>query len=139
MTISSVLYNIVLYIQMYVILLGTAGGLTNLSKMPACNVQILGAQKRTLSGFSTAAILPHTGHVYYSEIAQKTPPVTSLIFSKNLQLTLAYVLFIANIESIYRAYFVFIICQMLLQFYLFSLFKHYSINFNQILYVASND
>lgn len=107
--------------------------------MPACNVQILGAQKRTLSGFSTAAILPHTGHVYYSEIAQKTPPVTSLIFSKNLQLTLAYVLFIANIESIYRAYFVFIICQMLLQFYLFSLFKHYSINFNQILYVASND
>lgn len=110
--------------------------------MPACNVQILGAQKRTLSGFSTAAILPHTGHVYYSEIAQKTPPVTSLgvlIFSKNLQLTLADVLFIANIESIYRAYFVFIICQMLLQFYLFSLFKHYSINFNQILYVASND
>lgn len=55
-------------------LMGTAGGLTNLSKMPACNVQILGAQKRTLSGFSTAAILPHTGHVYYSEIAQKTPP-----------------------------------------------------------------
>lgn len=72
--------------------------------MPACNVQILGAQKRTLSGFSTAAILPHTGHVYYSEIAQKTPPVTFLsvlIFSKNLQLTLADVLFIANVESIY--------------------------------------
>lgn len=72
--------------------------------MPACNVQILGAQKRTLSGFSTAAILPHTGHVYYSEIAQKTPPVTFLnvlIFSKNLQLTLADVLFIADVESIY--------------------------------------
>ena len=57
---------------------GIAGGLTNLSKMPACNVQILGSQKKTLSGFSTAAILPHTGHVYYSEIAQKTPPVSTL-------------------------------------------------------------
>lgn len=55
-------------------LMGIAGGLTNLSKMPACNIQILGAQKRTLSGFSTAAVLPHTGHVYYSEIVQKTPP-----------------------------------------------------------------
>ncbi|XP_048762205.2 U4/U6 small nuclear ribonucleoprotein Prp31-like [Ostrea edulis] len=55
-------------------LMGIAGGLTNLSKMPACNVQILGSQKRTLSGFSTAAILPHTGHVFYSDIVQKTPP-----------------------------------------------------------------
>lgn len=55
-------------------LMGTAGGLTNLSKMPACNVLILGAQRKTLSGFSTAAILPHTGFVYYSDIVQKTPP-----------------------------------------------------------------
>lgn len=63
---------------------GTAGGLTNLSKMPACNVLILGAQRKTLSGFSTAAILPHTGFVYYSDIVQKTPPVswyTCLILS----------------------------------------------------------
>jgi len=33
-------------------LLGIAGGLTKLSKMPACNVQVLGSQKKTLSGFS---------------------------------------------------------------------------------------
>ena len=26
---------------------GIAGGLTALSKMPACNIQVLGAQKRT--------------------------------------------------------------------------------------------
>lgn len=31
-------------------LVGLAGGLTRLSKMPACNVLVLGAQKKTLSG-----------------------------------------------------------------------------------------
>lgn len=31
-------------------LLGIAGGLTKLSKMPACNVQVLGSQKKTLAG-----------------------------------------------------------------------------------------
>lgn len=51
-------------------LMGAAGGLTNLSKMPACNVLLLGAQKKTLSGFSSAAILPHTGHIYFSEFVQ---------------------------------------------------------------------
>jgi len=56
--------------------LGVAGGLTNLSKMPACNVLVVGAQKRTLSGFSTKAIMPHTGFVYYCDIVQKTPPVS---------------------------------------------------------------
>ena len=54
---------------------GVAGGLTNLSKLPACNVLVIGAQKRTLSGFSTKAIMPHTGFVYYCEIVQRTPPV----------------------------------------------------------------
>jgi U4/U6 small nuclear ribonucleoprotein PRP31 len=51
-------------------LMGAAGGLTALSKMPACNVLLLGAQKRTLSGFSSAAAMPHTGFIYYSEIVQ---------------------------------------------------------------------
>ncbi|XP_041364457.1 U4/U6 small nuclear ribonucleoprotein Prp31-like [Gigantopelta aegis] len=55
-------------------LMGIAGGLTNLSKMLACNILVLGAQKRTLSGFSTTAILPHTGFIYYSAIVQKAPP-----------------------------------------------------------------
>lgn len=55
-------------------LMGTAGGLTNLSEMPACNVMLLGSQKRTLSGFSSTAILPHTGYIYYSDIVQKSPP-----------------------------------------------------------------
>ena len=51
-------------------LMGSAGGLTSLSKMPACNVLLLGSQKKTLSGFSSAAILPHTGHIYFSEFVQ---------------------------------------------------------------------
>ena len=51
-------------------LMGSAGGLTSLSKMPACNVLLLGSQKKTLSGFSSAAILPHTGHIYFSDFIQ---------------------------------------------------------------------
>nr|CAD7398307.1 unnamed protein product [Timema cristinae] len=54
--------------------MGVAGGLTKLSKMAACNALILGAQKKTLSGFSQVSMLPHTGFIYYSEIVQDTPP-----------------------------------------------------------------
>ncbi|KAL3286526.1 hypothetical protein HHI36_001031 [Cryptolaemus montrouzieri] len=55
-------------------IMGIAGGLTKLSKVPACNVQLLGQQKKTLSGFSQANTLPYTGFVYYTEIVQNTPP-----------------------------------------------------------------
>lgn len=55
-------------------LMGVAGGLTRLSKMPACNVLLLGQQKRTLSGFSQVTMLPHTGFCYYCDIVQNTPP-----------------------------------------------------------------
>ncbi|XP_060529073.1 U4/U6 small nuclear ribonucleoprotein Prp31 [Cylas formicarius] len=55
-------------------IMGVAGGLTRLSKIPACNVQLLGQQKKTLAGFSQVTMLPHTGFVYYSEIVQNTPP-----------------------------------------------------------------
>ncbi|PSN36890.1 U4/U6 small nuclear ribonucleoprotein Prp31 [Blattella germanica] len=55
-------------------IMGVAGGLTKLSKMPACNTLVLGAQKKTLSGFSQASMLPHTGFIYYSDIVQDTPP-----------------------------------------------------------------
>ncbi|XP_030753221.1 U4/U6 small nuclear ribonucleoprotein Prp31 [Sitophilus oryzae] len=55
-------------------LMGVAGGLTRLSKSPACNVLLLGQQKKTLSGFSQVNMLPHTGFVYYCDIVQNTPP-----------------------------------------------------------------
>ncbi|XP_045148334.1 U4/U6 small nuclear ribonucleoprotein Prp31 [Echinops telfairi] len=55
-------------------IMGVAGGLTNLSKMPACNIMLLGAQRRTLSGFSSTSVLPHTGYIYHSDIVQSLPP-----------------------------------------------------------------
>lgn len=55
-------------------LMGIAGGLTNLSKMPACNILLLGQQKRALSGFSAQQVQPHTGYIYYSDVVQNVPP-----------------------------------------------------------------
>lgn len=57
-------------------LMGVAGGLTKLAKIPACNVQLLGQQKKTLAGFSQVATLPHTGFVFFADIVQNTPPVS---------------------------------------------------------------
>lgn len=54
-------------------IMGIAGGLTNLSKMPACNILLLGQQKKSLAGFSTVQIVPHTGYIYYSDVVQKVP------------------------------------------------------------------
>ena len=42
--------------------------------MPACNLLLLGQQKKALSGFSTVQILPHTGYVYHSDLVQSLPP-----------------------------------------------------------------
>lgn len=54
---------------------GVAGGLTNLSKMPACNVLLLGSQKKLLSGFSQANAMPHTGFIFHCSLVQNNPPV----------------------------------------------------------------
>jgi U4/U6 small nuclear ribonucleoprotein PRP31 len=54
-------------------LLGVAGGLSALAKMPACNVHLLGAQKKITAGFSTATQNRHTGFLFQSEIIQNTP------------------------------------------------------------------
>ncbi|KAL1740507.1 hypothetical protein HDZ31DRAFT_67871 [Schizophyllum fasciatum] len=55
-------------------LLGVAGGLSALAKMPACNVFLLGAQRKIGAGFSTATQRRHSGFVYQSEVVQHTPP-----------------------------------------------------------------
>uniref|UniRef100_A0A8C5FUM8 U4/U6 small nuclear ribonucleoprotein Prp31 n=1 Tax=Gadus morhua TaxID=8049 RepID=A0A8C5FUM8_GADMO len=55
-------------------IMGIAGGLTNLAKMPACNLMLLGAQRRTLSGFSSTSLLPHTGYIYHCDVVQSLPP-----------------------------------------------------------------
>ena len=51
-------------------MMGVAGGLTSLSKMPACNILVLGSQRKTLTGFSTTTSLPHTGFIFYSDLVQ---------------------------------------------------------------------
>ncbi|KAM5576810.1 hypothetical protein ABKV19_007581 [Rosa sericea] len=55
-------------------LMGMAGGLAALAKMPACNVQLLGAKKKNLAGFSTATSQYRIGYVEETEIFQTTPP-----------------------------------------------------------------
>lgn len=55
-------------------LMGTAGGLVALAKMPACNVQLLGAKRKTLAGFSTATSQFRVGYIEQTEIFQSTPP-----------------------------------------------------------------
>ncbi|KAL6175802.1 hypothetical protein ACLB2K_052441 [Fragaria x ananassa] len=57
-------------------LMGMAGGLAALAKMPACNVQLPGAKKKNLAGFSTATshiVLIMLRRLTYFKI-QTTPP-----------------------------------------------------------------
>lgn len=59
-------------------MMGAAGGLVSLSKMPSCNIQVLGAKKKALSGLSAAVAARsgdlHAGYVFASELVQQTPP-----------------------------------------------------------------
>lgn len=55
-------------------LLGIAGGLLKLSQMPACNVQVLGSQKKALAGFSKTQLIPHAGYISDSRVVQDAPP-----------------------------------------------------------------
>ncbi|KIK70402.1 hypothetical protein GYMLUDRAFT_32409 [Collybiopsis luxurians FD-317 M1] len=55
-------------------LLGVAGGLGGIAKMPACNVHLLGAQRKIAAGFSSVTQRRHTGFIFQSELVAKTPP-----------------------------------------------------------------
>ncbi|CDY54131.1 BnaC01g43100D, partial [Brassica napus] len=55
-------------------LMGTAGGLSALAKMPACNVQVLGHKRKNLAGFSSATSQLRVGYLEQTEIFQSTPP-----------------------------------------------------------------
>lgn len=56
-------------------LMGMAGGLNNLSKMPSCNVYLLGSRNKALGGFSTRTVKQHAGVIFYSKIVQDCPEV----------------------------------------------------------------
>ena len=62
-------------------IMGVAGGLVALTKMPSCNIMLLGSQKRTLTGFSSTAINPHTGK-FPTDIATLSSSL-SLLLNKN--------------------------------------------------------
>lgn len=55
-------------------LLGVAGGLAGLAKMPSCNVHLLGAQRKIAAGFSSVTQRRHTGFIFQSELVSQTPP-----------------------------------------------------------------
>jgi U4/U6 small nuclear ribonucleoprotein PRP31 len=56
-------------------LIAAAGGLVALSKIPASNIQLLGAPKRHLAGFSTSQQRRYmTGYIFDCDIMNKTPP-----------------------------------------------------------------
>lgn len=56
-------------------LIAAAGGLKSLAKIPACNIMLLGAPKRQLSGFSsTHSRRCMAGYIRESDIIKTTPP-----------------------------------------------------------------
>jgi U4/U6 small nuclear ribonucleoprotein PRP31 len=55
-------------------LIGLAGGLINLSKIPSCNLQVIGQTKPTnLMGLSLASHQPHTGILFQSDLIVPLP------------------------------------------------------------------
>eukprot|EP01094_Clydonella_sp_ATCC50884_P028189 TRINITY_DN8378_c0_g1_i1.p1 TRINITY_DN8378_c0_g1~~TRINITY_DN8378_c0_g1_i1.p1 ORF type:complete len:516 (+),score=182.80 TRINITY_DN8378_c0_g1_i1:93-1640(+) len=55
-------------------LIGAAGGLMALARMPASNVQMLGSSHKSLAGFSTASTVRHVGYIFECDIMRNTPP-----------------------------------------------------------------
>ncbi|KAJ1845863.1 U4/U6-U5 snRNP complex subunit prp31 [Coemansia sp. RSA 2703] len=50
-----------------------AGGLTALSKIPACNIQVLGKTHHSSTGMSSLTTKKHVGIIYYSEAVRSVP------------------------------------------------------------------
>jgi U4/U6 small nuclear ribonucleoprotein PRP31 len=55
-------------------LFGVAGGLEALCKIPACNLQVLGQERRSLLGMSGHSSLAHAGILAHCDIVQAAPP-----------------------------------------------------------------
>ena len=58
-------------------LMGTAGGIENLSRMSACNIQVLGSQKKSLLGFSKLGergVKTHPGLFGTMDMVRNSPP-----------------------------------------------------------------
>jgi len=77
-------------------LLGLAGGLVALSKIPACNVTAIGKDKRTLNGMSTASNRSPAGPLNACDIVQQCP---ASLRRKMLKVLAAKVTLAARIDS----------------------------------------
>lgn len=99
-------------------LIGITGGLVPLSKIPSCNLQVVGQEKKYLSGFSKISAIPHsgwcsvisrdtstprnslfsffTGILYYCELVQNAPP---FLRKKMLKIVAAKVTLMARVDS----------------------------------------
>lgn len=54
-------------------LISAAGGLIELSRTPAGNIQVLGSQKKALHGLSTASAQLHRGHLGEINMVKNAP------------------------------------------------------------------
>jgi len=54
-------------------LVAAAGGISELAKMPACNIQVLGAQRKALHGMSSAGAGLHRGFIAESDLVRIAP------------------------------------------------------------------
>ncbi|KAL6731204.1 hypothetical protein Aduo_002098 [Ancylostoma duodenale] len=77
-----------------------AGGLAPLSRMPACNIQVLGRQRRSLAGFSSTSALPHAGFVYFHPLVQSMPPDLK---SKAAKILAAKCTLAARVDSLHES------------------------------------
>jgi U4/U6 small nuclear ribonucleoprotein PRP31 len=55
-------------------LIGLAGGLTALSKMPSSTIMNLGSKKKSLEGFSSSTAVNHFGYVYECDFVKRSAP-----------------------------------------------------------------
>lgn len=54
-------------------LVSTAGGITELSRIPASNIQVLGQEKKALNGLSAAKAGIHRGHLGELDMVNNAP------------------------------------------------------------------
>jgi U4/U6 small nuclear ribonucleoprotein PRP31 len=54
-------------------LMSLAGGLTALSKIPSCNILVMGTQKRAMIGLSRVSTNKHEGVIFECDLIQKSP------------------------------------------------------------------
>ncbi|KAI8087909.1 uncharacterized protein B0P05DRAFT_530620 [Gilbertella persicaria] len=81
-------------------LLTAAGGLSAFCKIPACNVQVVGNNKKTNTGFSTAHMDRHAGYISFSEPVLAAP---SDLKKKLVKIVAAKAALAARIDASHRS------------------------------------